>query len=238
MLNIISKRTNTIIIAVYVSVLAILFLLIHAGGRLFPELEVRYISYTLVCVCALFSIASFIVTKRGLLISLAFMLILIGDLFLVLLRGHHEVATSIFFVAQILIVLYLAINTPSKALKPQAAIRAGAIIVALIIAISLVKEQTSYLIIISAVYFATIICSSVFAGLDAKNQPLIFIGLVFFTLCDFFVGLNVLTGMLGANSIPAPVDWVWVCYPPALALLTLSPLFDRRENVNVKYSAL
>lgn len=134
-----------------------------------------------------------------------------------------------FLIVQICYFIRIYKTQKSSTLKlVHLSVRLSATILAIIVTVFVLKDNLNALAIISVAYYLNLILNAVFAGINVKNEPLLFVGLVLFALCDFFVGINFLENYISLDNasfinflLSIPFNMAWLFYLPAQTILSL-----------------
>lgn len=160
---------------------------------------------------------------------------LIADFFLVieyeLTHGYafQCLGVSAFFVVQFFYFLYLEKTGRKANLLRNILIRLALSAVFAVISVIVLKEKTNYLSVASVVYYTWLLINLIVAFINGKKTLILAFGLVFFALCDLWVGLQCANGVF--ISIPEsgfihdivfpPFNAIWLCYGIAQTLIVL-----------------
>ena len=92
-------------------------------------------------------------------------------------------------------------------------------------------NNTDALALVSMLYFVNLFLNIVFAFINFKSSPIMAIGLLFFILCDVFIGLlnigpyfTIQEGTILHNILYSGIDFAWIFYVPSQVLLSMSLL--------------
>ena len=151
-----------------------------------------------------------------------------ADFFLVVCDPIRQFWGMVFFLgAQSLYAAMLHSSRPGKTLLY---IRLGLIAVAEAITVTVLRDSTDALAVISVCYYVNLIFNIVLAFAQFDSYPLLAIGLVFFLLCDTVIGLQVMSGAYlpipeGSalhSIIFAPFNLAWLFDLPSQVLISMS----------------
>lgn len=219
-----SKTADLALLILFTSVILGLGIFI----QLYPPGEVNmYASYAIVAAGFLYALASVRSGERGVLIPLAFLFMLAADYFLVILDDKYELAVSLFSVVQLIFAGYLLSCSGKRRAVLLTCIRLLVVCLATAVVALIFKEDFDFLTGIAAFYFTNLIVNIIYAGLSIKRTWRLFLGLIFLAICDFFIGIDFLDGILGFNPTSASVDFVWIAYPPSVYFLALQTKTSR-----------
>ncbi len=143
-----------------------------------------------------------------------------------------------FLVVQICYFIRIYKAQENKPLKlTHLIVRLSATILSIIITILVLKDGVNALAIISVAYYLNLIINAVFAGINVKNEPMLFVGLVLFSLCDFFVGIEFLGDFINLENasfinflLDIPFNMAWLFYLPAQTILSLQIVNKKHAN--------
>lgn len=201
-----------------------------ARGELVPT--IMYLSVVLAFVFSMASVAfnnrlEYHLVRLGLLITLG------ADYCLVLASPTKELGGVIVFCfVQAAYFLALLLSDKNRLRRTvHIAVRAGVTVLILPVALLVLGESADALAIFSAIYYANLVCNTVFAFLDFKRWGIFAVGLLAFALCDASIGFTFLANeYLGAAEgsflyavANADINLAWVFYVPSLALIGLTP---------------
>ena len=191
--------------------------------------ELRIHQYIIVVITLLFSL---LYIKKPHLHHLAFIFILIADLFLTLLRPQLINEGLIFFLfAQVIFAVAIYIDQKEKTKLPILIARLSISIIGGII-VGIVSKGNSTLIL-TTIYGVNLITNIISSFTKNKIDWLLSIGLVLFMLCDISIGLNAGISM---GLFPEKGNWLynfaaavsfntgWFWYIPCLTLLSLDTI--------------
>lgn len=226
MLN--NKKYQLPIIITFIIIQVILFFTVQATKRIAFTVS----SYTVVVLCCMFTVLYFEKSKDYAFTQIALVCTIMADLFLVVIHPIKQLPAMMFFSGtQIFYFLRLFFNAKNeKEKKAHLIIRAVSSLLAIIIAIVVLKEKTDAVSLISMFYYANLIINIVFAFVQYKKSPLFAIGLLLFLGCDTLVGINALVTQYIkspnsqeiCNKIFGTLNWAWIFYVPSQACLALS----------------
>ena len=209
---------------------AILFVLIQT----LPG-STRYLEYGSIILACLFFFTfrekskSYVFTQIGLLFTI------VADYFLVFSEQQDKLAGVVFFLfAQTAYFLRIAFEEKnSTVLKIHLVTRFVLPIPIIIATFFVLGDGTDLLALVSMVYFTNLFLNIVFSMAGSKKSRLLTLGLVFFILCDTFVGLgqmdmyfNIAEGSLIYTLLHSNINLVWFFYVPSQTLLALSLMPD------------
>ncbi|MBQ3116286.1 MAG: hypothetical protein IJC07_04580 [Clostridia bacterium] len=162
--------------------------------------------------------------------ALAMTFTLIADVFLVLLSPQNQLFGMIFFfIVQLLYgARFFVEETNKKSKLIFVTIRALLMAIAVAVTFIVLKDGADLVSVLSVVYYANLILNIVLA-IKSKNL-LLSLGLIFFALCDAFVGLQVMASSyipINPSSvfhsiIYPPFNVVWLFYVPSQTLIAIS----------------
>lgn len=199
----------------------------------------KFISFASILLCFLFSITLISLNKTKILTQIGLLTTVIADVFLVILGDYHVVAMCFFSITQIAYFLRILFNTESKKERIiHISIRVFVIIGTIIATILVLKENLDALSFVSMFYYANLILNVIFAFVQIKKSVLFPIGLLFFAICDAFIGLQVAVGnyiFLSETSLIYKVvfssfNWAWLFYVPSQVLIALSIFFGQTKQ--------
>lgn len=207
----------------------IAFIIIHSSKGLTCSIT----TFSSILLAFLFALIFLRKTPIYLLTVTALFLTSIADL---LLCGLFALTLSIqttsvicFFVVQICYFIRIYLSQKSKKLKLiHLIVRILATLLAVIITILILDSNANFLAVISVAYYLNLIINAIFASINVKNEPLFFIGLLLFMLCDFFVGIEFLGDFINIESatfinflMDIPFNMAWLFYLPSQTIISL-----------------
>lgn len=189
---------------------------------------VPWVSYAAVLLAFGFCLLSARRSAVFLLTALALLFTLAADYILVLHPEHSTLLAMLFFLSvQLLYGARLLLGAAARRLSLL--LRAALSVLALLLPLLVVGERADALALVSMLYFANLLTNAALALGDLRRSPMLALGLLFFVLCDVFVGFGMLgeylpvaEGTLWAWMAAPPINMAWVFYVPALTLLSLS----------------
>ena len=199
------------------------------------------LSFSSVVCSFMFSLIFISLKNNKYLTQIALLFTVVSDIFLVLIQPQNQaVAMTTFSVVQILYFVRIWCETKNKKLNLiNLIVRVCLIIIVEIITIIIVKENVDYVSIISMFYYTNLILNLIFSFINFKISPLLAIGLVFFLLCDTFVGFSSAINVYFAISesswiyklVFSSFNFIWFFYVPSQTLLALSTVnFKQQKN--------
>lgn len=227
---------NNIIAVVFVllQIINLCFVLIP-GFRIF---DIKVHQYIAVVLPALFS---FFQIKKLNFNHLTFLLILIADLFLTLLRPQLiELGLAFFILSQFCIAIVIYQNQQEKVKIPMVILR-GSLTIVGAITVGIISKW-NLVLMLTIIYGVNLILNIIGSFLKQKIDWLLTIGLILFFLCDLSIGLNagIEMGLLPENgdflynfiaALSFNTGWFW--YIPCLTCLSLNTV---RLNIKNKKS--
>lgn len=148
----------------------------------------------------------------------------------------RELAMCFFVGAQTCYFLRILSFQTKKERKIHIIVRIIFSLFAVILTAIVLKENTNFLSLISLFYYANLIINVIFSFIQFKIYPLFAIGLLLFSCCDVFVGLNMLEDFIfipdGSiihliNDID--LNMAWLFYVPSQTLLALSTIKWKKD---------
>ena len=200
-----------------------------------------YVNFSIIAVCFFTSIIFVRQARFNFFITFAVMFTLISDFFLVLLLPNkdtlkiREIAVAVFCCAQICYFCYLVENSSGQKLQTHVMVRILVCFASLIVPMLVLKSLVNYLVLITMFYFANLLINCIYAFIDYKKSPLFAWGLLFFILCDIFVGFQqgYELGVLGIEQSSfiyklffAPFNFIWLFYTISQCLIVLSMRYN------------
>ena len=165
--------------------------------------------------------------------QIAFLMALIGDIFLVLPSDPAQIQGILFFTLSHLayaVRLYISEVRPIYR-KMQIITRITVSAMILIVAIFVLGERNDAVALISVLYYVNLILNFCFACAQFRKQSLMAIGLCLFIISDTILGLSFLDPYLTLKNhsvldfiIHSGFDFIWAFYIPAQILLVFSLL--------------
>ncbi len=214
------------------------FIVIHASGGTINHASSFLSILTAFIFALIFAKKNFI----GIITIIALLFTSFSDL---LLCGFFKYTYSLqtlsvisFLIVQICYFIRIYKTENNKALKlTHLIVRLSATLLSIIITILVLKDTVNALAIISVAYYLNLIINAVFAGINVKNEPLFFVGLVLFSLCDFFVGIGFLGDFINLENasfinflLDIPINMAWLFYLPAQTVLSLQIVNKKHAN--------
>lgn len=193
---------------------------------LFSSLPKTELCYSAIVVAFLFAVPFLNADlKDNAFILAALFFTLIADFFLVieyeLTHGYafQCLGVSAFFVVQFFYFLYLEKTGRKENFLRNVLIRIALSLVFAAVSVVVLKEKTNYLSIVSVVYYTWLLINLVMAFSHGKKTLVLAVGLVFFALCDLWVGLQNANGVFFTipegiiySIVFPPFNAVWLCY--------------------------
>lgn len=194
---------------------------------LFSALPKTELCYSAIVVAFLFAVPFLNADlKDNAFILAALFFTLIADFFLVieyeLTHGYafQCLGVSAFFVVQFFYFLYLEKTGRKENFLRNVLIRIALSLVFAAVSVVVLKEKTNYLSIVSVVYYTWLLINLVMAFSHGKKTLVLAVGLVFFALCDLWVGLQNANGVFFTipesgfihDIVFPPFNAVWLCY--------------------------
>ena len=217
------------------SLLALLFVLTEIAMGIYVQIgsiQVNVVAYCSVVLAFAFVACCFAKNQLWAFTACAMANTLLADVFLVLTDPRKQLLAMVFFnCAQIFYALRLFYQqTSNKARVRHLTIRVVACTTLAAATLLVLRQNANTLAVISAIYYANLLCNIVYAF--TVRDYTFAVGLVFFALCDAFVGLGVLCQMLDLPTtsalhqiaFPSKFDPVWAFYVPSQTLIALSTL--------------
>ena len=203
---------------------------------LFSSLNTIAVCYAAIAVAFVFALPFLNADlKENAYILVALFFTLIADFFLVIeYELTHQyifqcLGVSAFFVVQFFYFLYLEKTGGKDNFLRNFLISLVLSLVFAVISVIVLKEKTNYLSVASVVYYTWLLINLVMAFINGKKTLLLAVGLVFFALCDLWVGLQCANGVF--FNIPEsgfihdivfpPFNAIWLCYGIAQTFIVL-----------------
>ena len=190
-----------------------------------------WVRYSSVALAFVFVLYSFKKDYLWLFTACAMVMTLCADVFLVILNPIKQITAMVFFnFAQVFYALRLFTRqTGKKQRLVHLFVRVGLCAIAVVATLLVLGQTANTLAVISMIYYANLLVNIVYAFV--VRDTIFAVGLIFFALCDAFVGFGVLCDMLNApvdsllHKIAYPsFDAVWLFYVPSQTLIALSTL--------------
>ena len=211
---------------------------------LFTDFYTTYVCFSVIITCFLATFIFIKDAKFNFLVSIALLFTVISDFFLVVLFSYHpheffqSLAVTTFSVTQLCYFAYLIVNTSGSQIQRHITIRIITCVVAIVLPIFILQDSANYLALITMFYFANLLVSTAYAFRNYKKSPLFAIGLLFFVLCDIFVGMKMGHGVF--FNIPENSFWyklffcdfnfMWLFYTISQTLIVLSLKYNKLEK--------
>lgn len=223
-----NKKVKLFSTCIFIAIEIVLWILVLSTSG---EIN-RYLSFSSILLAFMFSLLFVGIKTKKYLTQFALMFTVVADIFLVLISPRNQVvAMTSFAVVQMFYFVRILFETKSKKINiVNVVVRLILIIAIEILTLIILKEKIDYLSMISMFYYVNLILNVVFAFINFKKSPLLAFGLLFFLLCDTFVGLQCAVGTYFSMSqdlwlyklIFADFNFVWFFYIPSQTLLAIS----------------
>lgn len=220
MLSFIKRSFLTILFLIAEAILFVFIIFVNPSC-------VRILQWVSILLCFLFALK---VGRKLSLINLALLLTVVADGFLVLPASPIQIPGTTFFAfVSITYFLFLFLKESGKIRKIHLFSRIFLIIVVLVVAVIVLKDNTDYLSLISVFYFTNLVLNIVFSFATFRKNMLLSLGLILFALCDIVVGLvaganiyiPVKEGGIIDSIINAPINLSWFFYIPSQVIIAL-----------------
>ena len=166
---------------------------------------------------------------------LALFFTVIADYFLIIVDDYYTFAMVIFFLAQLSYAIRIYFEFDNKKIKLiYIIVRLTSLILAILLPLIILKDLVDFLIIISAMYYITLILSAIFSFILIKKNKIyliLSIGLLLFVCCDLFVALYNIESYISISResflykvIYFDLNLSWIFYIPSQTLLGISLL--------------
>ena len=182
-----NKKLKTTLVATFCIIEAILFFLVQAtNGDTWA-----FVSYLSIILAFAFMITNASLTKNYFLMQIGLLCTLCADFFLVVLEPIQELPLRLYFNQK-----------TQKERNIHLISRAGVSVLAIIVAIIVLKENTDALSIVSMFYYSNLVVNVIVAFTECKTSILFPIGLLLFLCCDTVIGIDVMLSdyLNSANS--------------------------------------
>lgn len=215
----------------WVKIFALAFVALEVA--LFPIIQLTpgdvsaYASYSAIILVAVFALITVKGARAGHLIRLGIMFTLVADYFLVLADDSELEGVIAFCAVQLCYFAYLLIKEKRRSVKITNAVsRAVLSALLVVVAFTVLGEDTDPLAIVSVLYYGNLVANVVFAFLLGREERIFAIGLALFSMCDLCIGLEVLfDSYLDSSAFDfvygAHLNLPWVFYQPSQALIGL-----------------
>lgn len=223
-----NKKLKLISLSIFIALEICLWILVLATSG---DLN-RYLSFSSILLAFIFSLMFLSFKDKTYLTQFALFFTVVADVFLVLINPQNQaLAMTSFSIVQILYLIRILLETKNKKINLiNLIVRVVLICIVEIITIIVVKDKVDYVCLISMFYYTNLILNLIFAFINLKKSPLLAIGLVFFLLCDTFVGLSSAIDVYITVShtswlyklVFADFNFIWFFYIPSQTLLALS----------------
>ncbi len=190
-----------------------------------------WVSFSCVLLACLFASLFFEKSKAYFLTQLGLVCTVCADIFLVVMDPIKQLPAMLFFsVTQMCYFARLYLNHVTKKQKMIHLIaRVAVTLVALVLTVAVLGENTDALSLVSLFYYANLVFNIIVAFTQLKACPALAIGLLLFLFCDTIIGLNVMADSyisgVGDNVILELINsfnLAWVFYVPSQTLIALS----------------
>lgn len=232
------KVINWIISTIFVLLeLLCLFLVVFVGGELG-----RITSFISVILAFLTGMIFFKLTNKTFFINIAMLMTVCADFCLVILQPMEQIWGMIFFsITQTIYGLYLYLNAKSNHERNlNLILRTSLVVIMETVMFIIVRDKADIVSILSMYYISNLIINIVFSFWKGNAKPLFAIGLIFFLLCDLFVGFSVAIGVyfeISSNSwlykiIYADFNFIWLFYIISQTFITLHLITQANKKLN------
>lgn len=213
---------------IFILIELFLFIIIHTASGTINHV----CSFSSILIAFIFALIFAKKNSVGIITITALLFTSISDLMLCGLFDITKLQTLsvvVFLIAQICYFTRILITQKNKTITiTHIAVRTSLTVLAIIVTLLVLKENSNALAILSVVYYINLIVNVIFSGINVKNEPLFFIGLILFALCDFFVGIEFLGGFIDITNakfinflIEIPFNMAWLFYLPSQTVLSL-----------------
>ena len=180
--------------------------------------------------------------KNGLFILVAMLFTLAADYYLVALPTAKELeGVTVFLGTQLFLFLHILINDEDRRSRRVHIItRISLSVIIVLVAFAVLGDDTDKLAIISVIYYANLVASTIFAHRSGRGGAILTIGLLLFMLCDINVGLSNLDytyigggfkeGTLLYEIVNSDIDLAWFFYIPSQTLIPMTLLFCDKKS--------
>ena len=217
-------------VALFLVCEAVLGVLVQVTGDK-TLVAVSFASVVLACLfVALFfeRTSTYYLTQAGLICTV------MADWFLVVTSPMKQLPAMVFFsVAQICYFLRLYLSEDNKKKRSIHCIaRASLVAIALVLTVTVLKDKTDALSLVSLFYYANLVMNIAVAFAQFKGCPLLAVGLLLFLMCDTLIGLDVMAksyiqiteGSFIYSLLHSGLNLAWIFYVPSQALISISLL--------------
>lgn len=218
--------------AAFITAEALLCVLIQTvGGRVNDVLSVLSVALAFI-----FVLTGTVHTPRVdlFILTAAFFFNTLADVFLILVTPAMPISAMLCFsVVAALYFLLILFSTESKeSVRIHIFVRLALLTVMLFVTLGVLGEAVDFLAVISVLYFTNLILNIIFSALLGPGRILLTVGLVFFAVCDVFVGFSMMGEYLSISEgtfayfLAHPgFNAAWLFYVPAQLFLALSARF-------------
>ncbi len=216
-------------------VFAVIFSLFEAvliALIVFSDLDQTVLCYSAVAAAFIAVFLFFFEDKRQNAVFLvASFLTLVSDFFLVIMYGstgkyvYQCLGVTFFCTVHIAYAVYLGGLFFNRALFVGLRLLLPALVG--VVSFFVLKTSGNYLSLASSVYFTLLLLNTVSAFLKIRKTGVFAVGLLFFVLCDLFLGLQLADGVFFTlpswlkSVVFLPFNVVWVCYGVSQTLIAL-----------------
>ena len=198
-----------------------------------------YIQYSSILLSLLFCL---IFANKGifpLLGAIALFFTACADFFLSFIPNQKVLAMVFFCFVQLVYFIYLSKQFNASQKKMNLWVRVVLVIVSEVTLWLFFQNLFNLLAALVIFYFINLVCNMIFALIHYKENPFFASGLVFFFLCDIFVGLNEMSLFFDVSSsaffefiFAIPFNIAWTFYIPSQALLAIATAIYSRFAKN------
>jgi|GEM_PF-2199393 len=212
----------------------ILFLIIQLSAAILLQFPVipPYISFIFILANFIFALLVFVPSKNDILVIVALFFTILSDLFLILIPTQFEIGLVFFNVVQICYAIRVSRIYQSKIrLIFSIVARFFFSITISIIAIVLLPSELHLVVILTAVYFSSLLINCVSSFTNFPRARMFAFGFLLFICCDFFVGISfaLINTDLDLNMFSfvnsTRINYAWIFYPFSQILLAATVIY-------------
>lgn len=168
------------------------------------------ISYAAVILACLSNLLFYENKPRFWLMQVALICTVCADWFLLVRGSGYEIGMCFFNVTQLAYAARTYLDGTPKVRRVQLFVRLGFWVASVAAVLAVLGDRADMLSIISVFYFVNLALNIIFAFINIRRGILFPLGLVFFILCDVFVGFSNMGGYL---EIPVGSFAYWLAHP-------------------------
>ena len=226
------KKYEKILLWVFVVIEIVLFTVSQ-----FKLSITTYIQYSSILLCFVVSLCFAKKNSLNLIISMALFFTICADFILAFTPEHKLLGMLFFCIVQIIYCIYIAKQINEKQQKINLWARIFTIFICEVVLWIIFKDIFNLLSMFVIFYFVNLLFNTTFALVNFKNNPLFAIGLVFFVLCDIFVGFGKMSLFFDVSTNAffnfvylIPFNVAWTFYIPSQVLIAVENIIKNAPS--------